>query len=1475
MANKGLDNKISNIIGTKIPQWLIQQFDTRADRNSDDSRKNENLLYLSNKSAWVRLISSVDINQERDRLFFNSNYNLNLSDPDSLAKNFILFGGTSKYKGKNSYELRSGVSFSDANKTSDGAYGILGKKEIQDYGYRPMPGITSVTIETQGRLGSIKAAIISFKCWDKLQLDIIDALYFKLGFTMFLEWGHTYFYTSDEPEKLKSSEDYSVLDVLEPFGQTKNPPTKEQIYSEISKNNRDTEGNYDAMLGMVTNFNFVYNQDGGYDCTLRLMGLGFLGESIKINNPATLPNLLKEEIVLLNNTLKLLDENQVGGSDETVDEEDNPKNKTILRILNNKINKVDKEPDSVEKFRIIVDAGILNSQKRDNTPRENFAKDYDFIYNIDGSYRFFSQQFGVQIDSQRESAFVQKITLNKSNIFSVLSNAFLDYRNNTRDKEIINSVSKYIFEKENDTVFNINENIFGDLQFKSKEIYYKSPVNGKIYYVKINVNFDRPRTAGEVKQILFKDAVSRNQSISNIPGTLIIDETKSGLILKVISKIVGEETYGDNSSQLVLSFDGNSTDLNIKNNFKNNFSVSVFGLDTEGGLFNRSNNYDENVKSLSTTVQGDNAYSFKFSGTYPINTKITKIKPNLESNDVVTEDSTINASFTIELNDSSLIQEIVPVDDPNILLGDYLKLQADANLESQNKEEVAKKEQQRLEQEALIDQISNSLSYQSALELTLRTIQVHALTRAIYSSGKPDKNIGNKVYVLQMTSDKEKEFLKQIFSNGIFSPYIDSFRNNFSSVNIPEDLSNRNLTTEQRLELYTKYGFLSSLLGNKTSKEEVESDYVDYSKLLTAFVIPYRISQELVAGVKTNHPVYVPFGLVLMLLNHICTIYDSKSGSKSQTPLVYVDYNPNLNFFLSNYQQLSTDPFKVLIPFEGTDDDYKKLFYEKVLTENKKAIKTNANDKKGIPLFKPNTEDLISFKLQEYCPIKFSADRNGYRGRIMNILLSIDYLTDLVKQYSRRDGSNNVYLKPFIEDILTTINKSIGNFNSFRLSYNDSSNTFQIVDDQLVPTLDKEIPIDPNANQASVQNRTEIPLIGKNSIAKSIETRTDLSSKLGSYIAISANKLMKDKSTLSKNADPLGFMNTGFSDRYVTNRLAIGEQNDPVSQLDSRAVEAINFNSTITDFYSSANPSDNDVPQATSYYIEKMSKIKNEESASLASALVPVGINFTTDGIGGLNMGQAFTVSEQLLPYSYTTKNRPGYIDNYNNYVGFAIVGLTHNIENNQWNTSIRTNMIAVKDRTVYNFDKKKTEKLPENKQEFSTNNENVTGLTNFQSSGNEAAIKARAAADKYKGGVPMTDNEWNALIAGINAEASDKDIERANIAAVILNRTKNGSSGVVGVLKAPGQFESVTGPKTDKYINGPGSSAENNIYKALITYLPQITNKYNNFISANRDLFFKKGTNIPIDGRDQSIYKFAIDNKWEKIGGSLFGNYK
>ena len=309
-----IDSKINNIIGSKLPQWLLYQLETRANQNSLDNRTvggtSDNIIYLGNKSAWVRVISSVDIDNLKDLNYFKNtvgataNAETNaagtIKDPSSLAKEYILYGGTSKYLNKNSYQIRSGLG-------SNGAYGMLGEQEIKQFGYKPMPGINSISIETQGRLGSLRAATITFKCWDKNQLDIIDALYFKLGYTMFIEWGNTFFYPSKkrtidslnitlDPSKINSTE----LFAIDPFEQNL---TKEQILSKIAKSTRETEGNYDAMLGICTNFNFTYTQDGGYDCTLKIMALGILGDSIKINNSGTLPNLLEEEIKIYNNTL--------------------------------------------------------------------------------------------------------------------------------------------------------------------------------------------------------------------------------------------------------------------------------------------------------------------------------------------------------------------------------------------------------------------------------------------------------------------------------------------------------------------------------------------------------------------------------------------------------------------------------------------------------------------------------------------------------------------------------------------------------------------------------------------------------------------------------------------------------------------------------------------------------------------------------------------------------------------------------------------------------------------------------------------------------------------------------------------------------------------------------------------------------------------------------------------------------------------
>lgn len=1369
----GLDNKLSNIIGTKLPTWVLKQLETRSNKNNQDSRDNDNILYLANKTAWVRLVSSVDIGSE-DLLYFKNEIGANLKiagfgvessnlnpilNPTSLAKEYVLFGGTSKYLNKNSYQLRSGLG-------KDSSYGILGDKEIQDFGYKPMPGITSVTIDTQGRLGSVRAATINFKCWDKYQLDIIDALYFKLGFTMFLEWGHTYFYPSEEnssrrdPNKILSTELYAI----DPF---EKGLSKEDIQIKIAQNCRNSEGNYDAMLGIVTNFNFTYTQDGGYDCTLKLMALGVLGDSIRINNAGTLPNILGEEILKLNNTLieisnSVNQSNQLGAASganqdgnpqdlksypsciqnlegvKVADVSKSPSEKknqristfaanatfegenlyfyldgqyqttgfsksgrwecvdgklvldrveSILAFLNSKINGRSTEPDAVQLDKIVTTAGYAGSRTgvkelppltgpvsreqvqarldSNKTLKFNSFKSFDYLYPVGtrGQTLFFPR-FGAALPTDSVNEFVSSITIDNNYLFEKVSN-FLNAPkqtsaptpDNVRSNEPFGgSFNQQVQSAANAKstleflMFNsIKETDNRNADLLRLDINYLG-VNQKRYYASIRLEFSRsnPNFKKEIlnRQAVYEAAIKEFRKSPSFEFKTIAFEARPVT-----------ETYGT--------------------------TVKPFGTVTQNDTNSVSGRYP--VIKLSTTID------------VPFTGVVLETKKTTENTVEKQKQGEIKIPVSIDLyiTDTDIISSITPSTQSPSYLG------VQKNLTDQNQTETPPSEETKPDLDAISTQIKQALNYQSTLEIMLRTIQLHALNKAINQTTKPDLEIGRTTYVLNIAdlNDKSKDttFLQQIFSTGVFSKFIQDL------VTDPNNKLRDSLYTVdkkmdpyERFQIQSKYGFASSLMGNKEPIESIQS--VDFKELLKAYVVPYQINQEIIKGTYTNHPVYISLGLLLMILNHSCTIYDTKEDMSFQTPLVYVDFNPEMNFCLTNTKHLSTNPWVCLIPFEGSDADYRKLFNTEILIDGGTAIEPVIDSEQKVSLFKPDSQDYLSGTLPT---LKFDkkpaqiaqspgissglaslindiVSSSPYRGKVMNILLNIDYLVDTVQQYSYKDGTNSVYLKSFIEQILIDINKSLGNFNALRLSYNDSANTFQIVDDQFVPSLANEEQVTPKSNT------TELPLLGKFSIAKNIEIKSEVSSKLSNMLAISANANSENKATLSTNGDPFGFVNTSYRDRYISNRTEVTGSGQKITNNDTIKISAQQFNSAISDFYSKINPSQTNVSHATNYYIDKMTKIKNQEYATRAAAMIPVSVNFTTDGISGLSMGQAFTVPDKLLPYTYTTRKIPGAPLDHLNNVGFAVVGLTHTIESNQWNTSVRANMIFLKDKTEF-----------------------------------------------------------------------------------------------------------------------------------------------------------------------------------------------
>ena len=294
---------MGNIIGQPLDDYVAKQIQARQNLHGNgvrfefNERTNDQLNILNSNTSWIKLASGVYIDDENrlKELGFTTTERANLKGM-GLAKKYVLFNGTSEY---DDYDLiqRQGFKASNFKSVTDGAISLDNRdssyiysryrnatKETHgsDSGYNPMPGIISMDVRALNR-GSLEKAFVKIKAQNRQQLDILDALYMRLGYTVLLEWGNTLYTTDGENKKVvyntiiedqffKFEGKRSYLDFI---GGSNNPLIKsyKAKYS----------GNYDAMLAVISNFSWTFNPDGSYDIDLTLISLGDVIESLKSN----------------------------------------------------------------------------------------------------------------------------------------------------------------------------------------------------------------------------------------------------------------------------------------------------------------------------------------------------------------------------------------------------------------------------------------------------------------------------------------------------------------------------------------------------------------------------------------------------------------------------------------------------------------------------------------------------------------------------------------------------------------------------------------------------------------------------------------------------------------------------------------------------------------------------------------------------------------------------------------------------------------------------------------------------------------------------------------------------------------------------------------------------------------------------------------------------------------------------------------
>jgi hypothetical protein len=240
---------MSKIVGEEIPSYVAKQITQRqAIHDNVRRRTNEDMLYLNSRTSWVKLASGI-----------------NIKGSDQTSKNNILYNGLSQYiSGDSSLTQRT-----EFNKK----YNTTSQSEM---GYQPMPGIISADIRCMNR-GSIKRATVQIKAFTPEQFHTLDQLYLRIGYTMFLEWGHSiYLDNSGTLQKMK----YTLIEKDNGFFQSTN---YYDMLEKIEAERKKTFGNYDGLICKVVNFNWHIAQDGSYDITLELISVGDVVESLKTN----------------------------------------------------------------------------------------------------------------------------------------------------------------------------------------------------------------------------------------------------------------------------------------------------------------------------------------------------------------------------------------------------------------------------------------------------------------------------------------------------------------------------------------------------------------------------------------------------------------------------------------------------------------------------------------------------------------------------------------------------------------------------------------------------------------------------------------------------------------------------------------------------------------------------------------------------------------------------------------------------------------------------------------------------------------------------------------------------------------------------------------------------------------------------------------------------------------------------------------
>lgn len=288
------------------------------------------------------------------------------------------------------------------------------------------------------------------------------------------------------------------------------------------------------------------------------------------------------------------------------------------------------------------------------------------------------------------------------------------------------------------------------------------------------------------------------------------------------------------------------------------------------------------------------------------------------------------------------------------------------------------------------------------------------------------------------------------------------------------------------------------------------------------------------------------------------------------------------------------------------------------------------------------TNDIATKNLKDYLYEETSL------GVIGNIYVNIGKLIDIYKiEHKKNNGF--VYLGEYIKNILSEIQFALGSINNFDIFVNDNKTVI----------IDKHYTENPS--DTSRDKKVQINILGTDSIVRNQKIVSKIFPSQATMIAIAAQSR---QNVASLQSSTYNYMNAGLKSRLIS-KLETTSANtlsdrDNERNIFYKNLQSLSYyvNNYITPFSSEYNNAVN-INSLNTFLNNFLVKI---DKGTNYKAIIPVSLEISLDGIGGVVIGQIFVINNDILPKEYANKN-----------VGFIVTGISHDISRPDWTTTLST----------------------------------------------------------------------------------------------------------------------------------------------------------------------------------------------------------